>query len=65
LSVIVIAVIGHQDQPNFGHNLSDLPQYFVDQLDQPIVAFKISQISRSADQLSSADCDYLHDECHS
>jgi len=40
-----------------GHNLSDQSQYFVDQLDQPIVAFKGQQdqsnqyISRSA-QLS-------------
>jgi len=36
----LLAVIGHQDQPNIGHNSSDQPQYFVDQLDQPIVAFK-------------------------
>ena len=34
----MLAVIGHQDRPNFGHNLSDKPQYFVDQLDQPIAA---------------------------
>jgi len=39
----LLAVIGHHDQPNIGHNLSDQPQYFVDQLDQPTVAFKGQQ----------------------
>jgi len=35
--------MGHHDQPNIDHNLSDQLQYFVDQLDQPIVAFKGQQ----------------------
>jgi len=39
----LLAVIGHHDQPNIGHNLFDQSHYFVDQLDQPIVAFKGQQ----------------------
>jgi len=40
---LLAVILGHQDQPNIGHNLPDQPQYFVDQLDQPIVAFKGEQ----------------------
>jgi len=47
----LLAVISNHDLLNIGHNLSDQPQYFVDQLGQPIVAFKGQQISvKSVDQ---------------
>jgi len=39
----LLAVIVQQDQPNISHDLSDQPQYFVDQLDQQTVAFKGQQ----------------------
>ena len=39
----LLAVIGHKDQPKIGNNLSVQPQYFVDQLDSRIVAFKGQQ----------------------